>query len=173
MNYKNTYQSTLYLIFGINIENQLWAAYKEKDGHQRDGFILFCMRLVSWAQLHHNFILRVTFFLLVDTPWWILCLPWQNTMKYTKYMLIFTNPQSWWINERLPYIIYNGTTYTAHTNFKEICHLLKLWRFVMRQWQLCFAMLFTRQTQWNICNYFSEFKPSVESTCLCSVICPQ
>ena len=30
-----------------DIEDTPWAAYKEDDGHQKDGFMLFCMMLAE------------------------------------------------------------------------------------------------------------------------------
>ena len=55
------------------MECQRWVVYKEGDGHQRDGFMFsFACALLS-AKLN-NSIPRVTTFLLIDKPWWVVCL---------------------------------------------------------------------------------------------------
>ena len=51
------------------------------------------------SEKNHKSFPRVTIFLLIDMLWWIICLPWHNTLTYTSYLLIFTNPgHSRWKN---------------------------------------------------------------------------
>ena len=44
--------------------------------------------------VYHKFIQSVTIFLFLGMPWWLLCLPWHITMKYTwnAWAIFFTNP---------------------------------------------------------------------------------
>ena len=61
----------------------------------------FCTRLADKS------ILRLTIFLLIDTPWWVLCLPYHETMKYER--IYFHTPQPWQIKERCLKVIYTIT----------------------------------------------------------------
>ena len=49
-----------------DVENPSWAGHKEEDGHQRDGFMVFFMRLADYKD--NKSIPRVTICLLIDKP---------------------------------------------------------------------------------------------------------
>ena len=75
----------------------------------------------------HISIPRVSIFLLIDMPWWILCPPGHKTITYTTHQLICTNPRHGKPKDSSCTSLTHADTQFFHVNLKEICYLPELW----------------------------------------------